>query len=205
MSSLPDLDHAGLANLFRKRIVSPVESTRQFCDRLEEIQPQINFVVSFDRDKAFQSALESEQRWKAGTPLSPYDGLIATIKANIAVKGWPRQQGSAVSPAAAMDFDAPAVARMREAGVIIAATTTMPEFGWKGLSDSPLTGQTYNPWNKGRSTGAPLRGLRQLQLSELAISISARMELVLCAFPLPFAVLLAINQHLAVSLPIPVL
>ena len=158
MSTLLDLDHATLVNLFRKHTASPVELIHEVIGKIEAMQPLVNAFVSFGPDEAMLAAKASEQRWKAGAPLSPYDGLVATIKTNISVKGWPRQQGSAVSSSAPMEFDAPAVARLREAGVIIAATTTMPEFGWKGLSDSPLTGQTVNPWDRTRSTGGSSAG-----------------------------------------------
>ena len=52
-----------------------------------------------------------------------------------------------VSREAAWDVDAPAVARLREAGCVFMGLTTTPEFGWKGVTDSPLTGITRNPWN----------------------------------------------------------
>jgi aspartyl-tRNA(Asn)/glutamyl-tRNA(Gln) amidotransferase subunit A len=41
--------------------------------------------------------------------------------------------------------------------VIIGKTTT-PEFGWKGLGDSPLTGVTRNPWNLAHSPGGSSAG-----------------------------------------------
>jgi aspartyl-tRNA(Asn)/glutamyl-tRNA(Gln) amidotransferase subunit A len=59
------------------------------------------------------------------------------------------------SPAA---LDAPATARLREAGAVILGKTTMPEFGWKGTSDSPLTGITRNPWNAACTTGGSSAG-----------------------------------------------
>src|SRR5262249_17234439 len=36
--------------------------------------------------------------------------------------------------------------------------TTTPEFGWKGLGDSPLTGITRNPWNTAMTTGGSSAG-----------------------------------------------
>jgi aspartyl-tRNA(Asn)/glutamyl-tRNA(Gln) amidotransferase subunit A len=41
--------------------------------------------------------------------------------------------------------------------VLIGKTTT-PEFGWKGLTDSPLTGITRNPWNPERTPGGSSGG-----------------------------------------------
>ena len=54
--------------------------------------------------------------------------------------------------------DAPAVARVREAGAIIIGKTTTPEFGWKAVTDSPLTGLSYNPWNIKKTPGGSSGG-----------------------------------------------
>src|SRR5207248_9844601 len=54
--------------------------------------------------------------------------------------------------------DAPATARLREAGAIILGKTTTPEFGWKAIGDSPLTGITRNPWNPERTPGGSSAG-----------------------------------------------
>ena len=51
------------------------------------------------------------------------------------------------------DVDPPAVRRLQQAGGVMLGKTTTPEFGWKGLGDSPLTGITRNPWNTGMTTG----------------------------------------------------
>ena len=45
------------------------------------------------------------------------------------------------------DVDAPFVRRLKDAGAIMVGKTTSPEFGWKALGQSPVTGHTRNPWN----------------------------------------------------------
>ena len=50
------------------------------------------------------------------------------------------------------------VARLRGAGAIILGKTTTPEFGWMGVSNSPLTGITHNPWKHGMNAGASSAG-----------------------------------------------
>ena len=55
-------------------------------------------------------------------------------------------------------MDAPCVARLREHGAVLLGKTTTPEFGWKGLGDSPLTGTTGNPWNPAKTPGGSSAG-----------------------------------------------
>lgn len=54
--------------------------------------------------------------------------------------------------------DAPVVANLRKAGAIVVGMTTMPEFGWNGISWSPLYGMTRNPWNLEHSASGSSSG-----------------------------------------------
>jgi len=54
--------------------------------------------------------------------------------------------------------DAPSVARLRESGAVLIGKTTTPEFGWKAVTDSPLTGITRNPWNSEMTPGGSSGG-----------------------------------------------
>ena len=56
------------------------------------------------------------------------------------------------------DEDSAAVARMREHGAVFLGKTTTPEFGWKGVTDSPLTGLTVNPWDVSKTPGGSSGG-----------------------------------------------
>ena len=49
--------------------------------------------------------------------------------------------------------DAVAVERLRGAGAIIVGKTNTPEFGFKGVTDSPLFGPTRNPWDHDAHAG----------------------------------------------------
>jgi aspartyl-tRNA(Asn)/glutamyl-tRNA(Gln) amidotransferase subunit A len=81
-----------------------------------------------------------------------------TIKDLVDVSRWPTRRGSRLTAATPAAADAPATARLREAGAVILGKTTTPEFGWKGLGDSPLTGITRNPWSLAHSPGGSSAG-----------------------------------------------
>jgi len=87
------------------------------------------------------------------------DGVPVSIKDLLLTKGWPTLRGSrTVDPRGPWNDDAPAVARLREAGAVLIGKTTTPEFGWKGVTDGPLTGITRNPWNPARTPGGSSGG-----------------------------------------------
>src|SRR5437867_1122342 len=106
-----------------------------------------------------RQAEDSERRWMEGAPLSPLDGVPVAIKDLLLTKGWPTRRGTlTVDPKGPWTEDAPTVARLREAGAVFIGKTTTPEFGWKGSTDSPLTGLTRNPWKKTKTPGGSSGG-----------------------------------------------
>ncbi|MGQ0656227.1 MAG: amidase, partial [Betaproteobacteria bacterium] len=106
-----------------------------------------------------QQAKASEARWMNGQPRGLLDGVPASIKDLILTKGWPTLRGSkSVDPKGPWNDDAPVTARLREHGAVLLGKTTTPEFGWKGVTDSPLTGITRNPWNEKVTPGGSSGG-----------------------------------------------
>jgi aspartyl-tRNA(Asn)/glutamyl-tRNA(Gln) amidotransferase subunit A len=160
MSKEPhELSAAELSTAFANRDLSPVEVTEACLGRIEALDSEINAFCHIDPHHAEQQAEASEKRWLEGDPLSPVDGVPVAIKDLLLTKGWPTRRGSlTVDPAGPWDEDAPAVARLREAGAVLIGKTTTPEFGWKGSTDSPCTGITRNPWNKHKTPGGSSGG-----------------------------------------------
>jgi aspartyl-tRNA(Asn)/glutamyl-tRNA(Gln) amidotransferase subunit A len=162
MASDIDIAYASateLLDLYRKKALSPVEVSRFLLDRLDSLQGKLNAFSIVDRDGALAAARQSEGRWHAGTPMGLIDGVPVTIKDLALMRGFPTLRGSLLVPRD-QDWseDAPATARLREAGGVILGKTTTPEFGWKAIGDSPLTGITRNPWDTSRTPGGSSAG-----------------------------------------------
>jgi len=147
-----------LSALYRKGKVSPVETMKAVLKRTERINPEINAFCRVDGALALKMARASERRWRKGKPLSALDGVPVSIKELVRVKGWPASMGSKLTDKTPADADAPAVARLREAGAIVFAQSTSSEYGHKGVTDSPLNGITRNPWNVARTPGGSSGG-----------------------------------------------
>ena len=108
---------------------------------------------------ALAAARDSEARWMKGAPQGWLDGVPASIKDLILARGWPTLRGSkTVGREGPWLDDAPAAARLRENGAVLLGKTCTPEFGWKGVTDSPLTGITRNPWNTALTPGGSSGG-----------------------------------------------
>jgi len=153
------LSATDLVAAFRARTLSPVEAVEAGLARIEAFDDRLNAFCLVDVEGARKTAREAAARWVAGTPMGPLDGVPVAVKDLLLTRGWPTLRGSrTIDPDQHWDVDAPAVARLREAGAVLIGKTTTCEFGWKGVTDNPLTGVTRNPWNPERTPGGSSGG-----------------------------------------------
>ena len=144
---------------YRSGAFSPVEVTQATLERIEDKDEQTNAFLVVDADRALDDARASEARWQKGEPQGAVDGVPTLVKDIILTKNWPTLRGSkTVDPDQPWDEDAPGVARMREHGGVLIGKTTTPEFGWKGVTDSPVSGITRNPWDLSKTPGGSSGG-----------------------------------------------
>ena len=153
------LSAAKLSKLYKKGELSPVEVAKACMAQMRKHESQINAMSLIDEAATIAQAKASEKRWLKGNPLGALDGVPTLIKDIVLVRGWPTMRGSKTTdPNQPWDTDAPCVARLREQGAVFMGVTTTPEFGWKGVTDSPLTGITRNPWDLTKTPGGSSGG-----------------------------------------------
>ena len=148
-----------LVRLYKDGSLSPVEATMACLKRIEAHNEELNAFNLVDRDTALTSAFESQERWRIQAPKGRLDGVPTAVKDLLLTTGWPTRRGSkATDPDQPWEEDAPCVARLKEHGAVLLGKTTTPEFGWKGVTDSPLTGITRNPWDPTKTPGGSSGG-----------------------------------------------
>ncbi|WP_366657352.1 amidase [Fodinicurvata sp. EGI_FJ10296] len=148
-----------MVTAYRAGTLSPVEVVAACLRAVERDNGRLNAFNAVDADGACAAARKSEARWAAGRPIGPADGVPASVKDIVLAKGWPTLRGSRTTdPLQTWDEDSPVVAGLRDAGCILIGRTTTPEFGWKGVTDSPLTGITRNPWDDSKTPGGSSGG-----------------------------------------------
>ncbi len=157
MSDIADLSAVALVEAFREKRLSPVEVTRRIAERIEAAEPRLSALYDWRPDEALAQARRAEARWLKGEA-GPLDGVPVTIKENVATKGVPMPLGTAARELAAAPEDAPAAARLREAGCVILAKTTMPDYGMLSSGLSSFHPLTRNPWNTDLNPGGSSAG-----------------------------------------------
>jgi aspartyl-tRNA(Asn)/glutamyl-tRNA(Gln) amidotransferase subunit A len=147
-----------LLPLIRTRALSPVELTRAVLERIERLNPRLNAFCTVTPELALAAARRAEAAVMKGEPLGALHGIPFSIKDLALTAGVRSMSGSSIFEHRVPDTDAPFVRSLKAAGGVMLGKTTTPEFGWKAIGDSPLTGITRNPWDPAHTTGGSSAG-----------------------------------------------
>ncbi|MGH1559374.1 amidase family protein [Caulobacter segnis] len=128
--------------------------------RIEAWEPDLAATWALDAEAALNTARASETRWRRGDALGPLDGVPVTIKELIATRGVAKPLGSAASDPVPEPVDAPPAARLREAGAVILAKTTNPDFGMLSSGLSSFQQAVAQSLGLGQDPGRLQRGRR---------------------------------------------
>ena len=159
MADIPYLYAHQLVHAYRCGELTPVEVALATLERAHSLEPSLSAFQLIDDEATLAAARASAVRWASGEPWGRLDGVPVSIEDIVLTKGWPTLCGSKVVDASGRwDEDCPAVGSLRAAGCVLFGKTTTPEFGWKGMTDSPLRGVTRNPWNLQRTPGGSSGG-----------------------------------------------
>jgi aspartyl-tRNA(Asn)/glutamyl-tRNA(Gln) amidotransferase subunit A len=156
--ALHELSAPTLIDAYRRRDLSPVEVTQSVLGHIERWEHHLRALYLFRPEAALQQARASEARWLRGESMGPLDGVPVTIKDNIATQGDPTPLGTAATQLAPAAADAPPAARVREAGGVIVAKTTMPDYGMLSSGLSSFHALARNPWNLDCTPGGSSAG-----------------------------------------------
>lgn len=148
---------AGQAELVRRGEVSVRELVENTLERIERLGPRLNCFSKVLAEQALSDADRAQERLSAGEQ-APLLGVPVAVKDNTPIAGELTSHGTgAVTVPAAADSEV--VRRLRAAGAVIVAKTTMPELAmWGHFTESRTWGITRNPWSLARSPGGSSGG-----------------------------------------------
>ena len=132
------------------------DSPRDFLERciadIDRLDGDVGAFVVTGLDAARAAADASAARWKAGTQLSPIDGMPIGVKDIMETADLPTEQGSPLFKGWEGGRDCAAVAALREAGAVVVGKTVTTEFA------ATHPGVTRNPWDLERTPGGSSSG-----------------------------------------------
>jgi amidase len=145
---------------FKARELSPVELMQAIVARAEKVEPQVN---AFTDDKYYEQALaqakEAERRYMGvGGEPRPLEGIAVAIKDEYEIKGQRTTNGCSLYENNISKYTTLCIERIMDAGAIVHARTTTPQFSMLAVTHSPLWGVTRNPWNLDYTCGGSTGG-----------------------------------------------
>jgi aspartyl-tRNA(Asn)/glutamyl-tRNA(Gln) amidotransferase subunit A len=159
--SLEEYTASSAVNLGRRiaaRELSPVQLTECALTIAEREEPRVNAYAALMPNRARAIAVRREAEARDGRIRSAIHGVPIAAKDNMYIEGQPCWKGSLTTSDDPAPVSSPMIARLEEAGTVLIGRTTTPEFGWKGVGNSPRTGVSRNPWNPTRNTGGSSAG-----------------------------------------------
>jgi amidase len=128
-------------------------------DRIEAFDkkgPNINAIITINSE-ALQEAGRLDAAYKASGPVGPLHGIPVVVKDQADVKGMPTTLGSVLFKNYLPDRDSFVADKLKKAGAIILAKTTLGELGG-GDTHGSLFGSTRNPYDVERTVGGSSGG-----------------------------------------------
>ncbi len=152
LSEYASYDALGLAELVRNGDVTSKELTELAASAIDQINPELNFLVENTYDYAAQVQGD-------GIPAGPFSG-VPILKKDIggACAGIPQHGGSKFMYGMEVDHDSDFFRRLKNTGALIIGRTTVPCLAAGPLTECRLTGDTCNPWNTARGVGGSSGG-----------------------------------------------
>jgi amidase len=154
-----------LAEMMAKGEVSAREVIEANIARMHARNGAMNAVVDDLSDEAMAEAAALDEHFARSGPKGPLHGVPVTIKENIDQKGHATPNGVAAFKNLIAPADSPFVTNLKNAGAVVIGRTNTPEFSFRGTTDNPLHGRTFNPWNDWASAGGSSGGASSAVMS----------------------------------------
>ncbi|RWE31274.1 MAG: amidase [Mesorhizobium sp.] len=152
------LSVAELAKAIRNRKISAVEALDAHLAQIDKHNPAVNAVISLDREGARERAKKADGVQARGETLGPLHGVPFTLKDMHETAGMKTTAGFPPFADYVAKEDSPVVARLKAAGGVLMAKTSVATLLSDWQSDNPLFGRTNNPWNLQRTPGGSSGG-----------------------------------------------
>ncbi len=149
------------AKMIRDRVISPVELTQQYLDRIDRLNPQLGSFFSVAAEGAIAAAkAQTEQIAKINdtSALPPFFGVPTAIKDLNAVAGMPHSFGLQIQKDNIATYDDGVAGRIKQAGFIILGKTATSEIGSLPYTEPPGFPPARNPWNLDYTPGGSSGG-----------------------------------------------
>lgn len=133
----------------------------RYLERIEAYDrdgPELNSIVTVN-EAASERAAELDRTFaETGTFVGPLHGIPVLVKDHVETRDLPTTYGSEAFDGYRPETDAEVTRRLRDAGAILLAKTTMPDWATSWFGFSSVSGRTKNPYDLTRDPGGSSSG-----------------------------------------------
>ncbi|SEC45040.1 amidase [Rhodococcus koreensis] len=147
-----------LSQLMRAGELSARETVSAHLERIDEVNPDVNAIVTYLPEAAMEQAAAADQRFASGGWDGPLHGIPVAHKDNHLTMGVRTTFGSRIHEHYVPELDDLVVERMKAAGVVTLGKTNVPEFVAGGHTFNDLFGATRNPYDLAVTAGGSSGG-----------------------------------------------
>src|ERR1700731_1706831 len=156
-----------VADLVRRKKVSPVELTTACLARIDRFNPALNAFITITAESAMQQARDAEAEVQRGKWRGPLHGVPIALKDLFDTAGVRTTAASGVFKDRIPTEDAEVVRRLKVAGAVLLGKTNMQEFAFGGSSIVSYFGAVHNPWELSHIAGGSSGGSAAALAAEL--------------------------------------
>jgi aspartyl-tRNA(Asn)/glutamyl-tRNA(Gln) amidotransferase subunit A len=157
-----------LASALETRTLTAEATTERCLARITELNPTLNAFITVLADQALAQARDADCEIAAGRYRGPLHGVPISVKDLFDVAGTPTTAASRVRDGHIAALDAPAVARLREAGAVFVGKTNLHEFALGTTNEESAFGPARHPLDTARSPGGSSGGSAASVLAGMA-------------------------------------
>ena len=145
--SILELTAVELGKKIKDKEITVVEATKAALEQIKAVEGDVHGYVSYDEESALKRAEEVQKGIDDGTYTGPLAGVPMAIKDNICTKDMRTTCASKILENFVPFYDATAVTRITDAGMVILGKTNMDEFAMGSTTETSAFAVTKNPWD----------------------------------------------------------
>lgn len=157
INAFPDTIAEAHASL-RRREFSVEELTRAYLKAIDEKNGELNAYLKVFHDEALERARDMDRAFSQGAVNSSLAGIPIAVKDNILIKGHHATAGSKILENYIASYNATAISKLIDAGVIFLGKTNLDEFAMGSSTEHSAFGPTRNPHDLARVPGGSSGG-----------------------------------------------